>query len=263
MRIERKLILSKVVYLVLIVLIGSFAIQYLNVMSEKLRFLEIADGLNASFLEMRLSEKNYFLYNDNTAINEIEDKISQTMDIISSVREDIVPVIGQQSYEELSQGIKEYSEAVSQDSANHNRDQQTADRIREAGRKLKDTSNKITRIERANVSNIINRSKTLPFLSFFAVFVLAVMISRSFSGKILKPIKQIERLAKSISAGNFKKIEAPMPKDEFGPVNKAINSMSEELEQREEEIIQSKKPASLGVPVAGVAHELNNPVNNI
>jgi signal transduction histidine kinase len=39
--------------------------------------------------------------------------------------------------------------------------------------------------------------------------------------------------------------------------------MSEELKNREDQIIQSKKLASLGILVAGVAHELNNPLNNI
>jgi signal transduction histidine kinase len=39
--------------------------------------------------------------------------------------------------------------------------------------------------------------------------------------------------------------------------------MSEELSHREEEIIQSKKLASLGILTAGVAHELTNPLNNI
>jgi signal transduction histidine kinase len=43
----------------------------------------------------------------------------------------------------------------------------------------------------------------------------------------------------------------------------AINSMSEELAHREEQIIQSKKLASLGILTAGVAHEITNPLNNI
>jgi signal transduction histidine kinase len=39
--------------------------------------------------------------------------------------------------------------------------------------------------------------------------------------------------------------------------------MSDELRYREEQIIQSKKLASLGILTAGVAHELTNPLNNI
>ena len=64
MKIERKIILLNAIYLVLIVIIGGSAIQSLNSVSSKQRFLEIADDLNTSFLEMRLSEKNYFLFNN-------------------------------------------------------------------------------------------------------------------------------------------------------------------------------------------------------
>ena len=263
MKIERKIILSNAVYLVLILIIGGFAIQSLNSVSDRQRFLEIADDLNTSFLTMRLSEKNYFLFNDNAALRDIQNSISQTSDALDSVQGDIVPVIGDRSYQDLRSGLNDYSAAVNQAAVNNARDQQTADSIREKGRKLEATSNEITRLERTRVSEIITRSKWLLFLSFFAVLVAALIASRSFSRKILGPIKQIERLARSISAGNFKKIETPMPKDEFGQVINAINSMSEELEQREEELIQSKKLASIGVLVAGVAHELNNPVNNI
>jgi len=53
MKIENKLILSNVMNGAFIILIGFFAIQNMNLVLTKLRFVEIADDLNASFLEMR------------------------------------------------------------------------------------------------------------------------------------------------------------------------------------------------------------------
>jgi len=91
----------------------------------------------------------------------------------------------------------------------------------------------------------------------------AVIISYYISNNILRSLRQIERAANSISKGNFQRIEGVRLDDECGSVIEAINSMSEELRNREEQIIQSKKLASLGVLTAGVAHELTNPLNNI
>ena len=88
-------------------------------------------------------------------------------------------------------------------------------------------------------------------------------MSHFVSQKILRSLRAIERLARSISEGNFNKIEGAIPGDEFGSVMAAINSMSEELAHREEALIQSKKLASLGILTAGVAHEIRNPLNNI
>ncbi len=65
-------------------------------MLTKLRFVEIADDLNASFLEMRLSEKNYFLYHDKKALADIQEKIASTMTTIETEKDDIIRAIGEE-----------------------------------------------------------------------------------------------------------------------------------------------------------------------
>jgi two-component system NtrC family sensor kinase len=136
-------------------------------------------------------------------------------------------------------------------------------KLRAAGKKLREFSDDITHLERSRVNNIILTSKNILFYSFAAFFLLAIIGSHFISQKILGSLREIERLAVSISGGNFEKIEGIRSKDELGSVIAAINSMSEELKTREEQLIQSKKLASLGVLTAGVTHELTNPVNNI
>jgi two-component system NtrC family sensor kinase len=43
----------------------------------------------------------------------------------------------------------------------------------------------------------------------------------------------------------------------------AFNRMVAELERRQDQLVQGKKMSSLGVLTAGIAHQLNNPLNNI
>lgn len=263
MKIENKIILSNIFNITLILLTGFFAMQNLNLMLTKLRFVEIADDLNASFLEMRLSEKNYFLYRDDSALLEIKEKIDITLHSLDLMRKDIIKAVGEKNFETLQSYLRSYSGVVDAVRGDQNRRAGFEAEFRAEGKKLREFSNAMTKLERAGVNNIIANSKNFLFASFWAIVLCAIVVGHFISQKILRSLRDIERLANSISRGNFSKIEGDVPKDEFGSLISAVNSMSEELRNREEELIQSKKLASLGILTAGVAHELTNPLNNI
>ena len=263
MKIENKIVLSNVINASFIILIGFFAFQNMNLVLTKLRFVEIADDLNASFLEMRLSEKNYFLYKDKKALPAIQNNIERTMATIQGVREDITRAIGETDLKRLEEHLRSYRAVVDEALRGNAGDARLESRLRAEGKKLKEFSDSITHLERKRVNDIILSSKNILIFSFWAILVFALLISHFISQKIVRSLRKIERLTKSISEGNFHKIEGLRSKDELGSVITAINSMSEELAHREEQIIQSKKLASLGILTAGVAHEITNPLNNI
>jgi len=263
MKIENKLILSNIINGTFIILIGFFAFQNMNLVLTKLRFVEIADDMNASFLEMRLSEKNYFLYHDRIALKEIRDKIAYTMKTLNAAKNDIIPAIGETDLKTLEAYLNAYSDVIAETRIRSLQNTDLEARIRASGKKLKEFSDSITQLERKRVNDIILSSKRILIFSFWAILVTALLISHFISQKIVRSLRAIERLTKSISEGNFNRIEGFRTRDELGTVITAINSMSEELAHREEQIIQSKKLASLGILTAGVAHEITNPVNNI
>ena len=263
MKTENRITLSNIFNIGLIVLVGLFALQNLNLMLTKLRFVEIADDLNASFLEMRLSEKNYFLYHDGMALTEITDKIDTTILAIDHAHKDIVNAIGENNLQALRTYLKNYAEVVDEIRKNTGADAELEAKFRTEGKKLREFSNTITKLERAGVNLIISNSKNILFVSFGVIVVTAVMVSHFVSQRIVRSLRKIENLAKTISQGNFSTIDGEIPPDEFGSLMTAINAMSQELRNREEELIQSKKLASLGILTAGVAHELTNPLNNI
>jgi two-component system NtrC family sensor kinase len=263
MKIENKLILSNVMNGAFIILIGFFAIQNMNLVLTKLRFVEIADDLNASFLEMRIAEKNYFLYRDQKALDEIRQKIDLARKTIDDERLNIVPAIGEQDLRKLESYLKVYTGHVMlmRSSRSWEADRETD--LRASGKRLKEYSDSITKLERQRVNTIILNSKRILIFSFWAILASALLMGHFISQKILRSLREIEKLTRSIAEGNFNKIEGFQSRDELGAVITAINSMSEELSHREEQLIQAKKLASLGVLTAGVAHELTNPLNNI
>ncbi|MGD0885971.1 MAG: ATP-binding protein [Thermodesulfovibrionales bacterium] len=262
-KIERKIILSDVFNVVLIALIGLFAFQNLNLVLTKLRFVEIADDLNASFLETRISEKNYFLYKDEAALAAIKEKMDTTMASLDAVANDITRAVGKVNLDQLKSHIEGYLAVLEEVKRSKTPDIELELRLRAEGKSLKEFSEAITRLERERVNDIISSSKKVLFYSFWAIFLSAIVVSHFISDKIVRSLREIEKLAKSISEGTYSKIEGITAKDELGSVIRVINSMSEELRDREEELVQSKKLASLGILTAGVAHELTNPVNNI
>ena len=101
MKIEHKIIISNVFNVALILLTGLFAIQNMNNVLTKLRFVEIADDLNASLLEMRISEKNYFLYGDAGTLLEIKDKIKSASLALDDEKKDIVRAVGSGSLSQM------------------------------------------------------------------------------------------------------------------------------------------------------------------
>ncbi|MGA2193359.1 MAG: ATP-binding protein [Nitrospirota bacterium] len=263
MKIEQRIIISNVFNVGLMVLIGVLAYQALNLMLTKLRFVEIADDLNASFLEMRLSEKNFFLYKDPKALSDIKEKIKAAQATVYLERYDIARAVGQGNLGRMSRNIGDYSKAIDEAMKSCPPGGTCEAALRARGKDLREFSETITRLERARVGDIISASKTAMLFFLIVIILSAIAVSHKVSQDIVRSLRKIEGLAKSIAGGNFHQIEKAESDDELDSVIEAVNSMSAELKNREEELLQSKKLASMGILTAGVAHEITNPVNNI
>jgi two-component system, NtrC family, sensor kinase len=263
MKIVYKIHVTNLFAIVLIVLVAFFSYQNLNLVLTKLRFIEIADDLNASFLEMRLNEKNYFLYNDKTALVELRKKLADSLNVMDSVKEDIIRATGENNFAKLKSSLNEYWQILNTIDINQPVNSGMQSNIREAGQKLREFSSHITSLERQKTNKIIAGSKKGLFTSLCFILLSAITVSYLFFFNILKSLKKIKKVARSISDARYYEVEKDIPRDEIGSVLKAINFMSKELQNREEQIIQSKKLASIGILTAGVAHELGNPLNNI
>ncbi len=263
MKIVHKIHVINISAIILIVMVAFFSYQNLNLVLTKLRFMEIADDLNASFLEMRLSEKNLFLYHDDAALLELRKMLSNSLNIMDSVKDNIIRATGKNNFAQLKSSFADYLHAVQKIKKNSPVDIDIQNKVREAGQKLREFSSRITRLERNKTNEIIAKSKNGLFTSLCLILLSAIGVSYLFFFNIFRSLKKIKKVARSISKGQYREIDTDIPRDEIGSVLEAINFMSKELENREEQIIQSKKLASIGILTAGVAHELGNPLNNI
>jgi len=263
MKLVHKITLGNALGIISIILIAVFSYHEFDLVLAKLRFVEIADSLDASFLRMRLSEKNYLLYKDPSELLSIKDEIKESHLKVESLSPDIIKAIGEQNWKQLKSYLSQYEQEVEELEGNVKAAPDVQMNVRESGRRLRLFSENMISLERKTINKILSASKKTLLAFFCFIIFAAITSSYLFFSKIFKNLRRIEKTACAISEGNFMKIGGTIQDNELGSVMKAMDTMCEELETRHEQLIQSKKLASLGILTSGVAHELGNPLNNI
>ncbi len=102
--------------------------------------------------------------------------------------------------------------------------------------------------------------------------VIAIVVAVSTSRVIVSPLQTLTKVANKVTQeGNFDLQASVTTQDEVGTLADSLNQLikqvkhllAEQKAQTQARLIQSEKLSSLGRMIAGVAHEINNPVNFI
>jgi two-component system, NtrC family, sensor kinase len=146
--------------------------------------------------------------------------------------------------------------------------------LRKTGENILVMSKELDRNAREHVDKTIWMSQLAIFIFFPLFFITGIGTIFFFNRDVVKRLKRLTLIVEKTGKGNFAKVTFTPGhwghNDEVSTLIKKFNEMEErlaqgeeELEKKNRELFQSKKLAAIGTLASGVAHELNNPLNNI
>ena len=118
--------------------------------------------------------------------------------------------------------------------------------------------------EKEALARILRAWEWGPLVLLGALLLLFAIIAMSFGRALVRPIRKFQRYTRRIAAGDFSLIPPTRPyRDEFSELALAVNRMLAELQSHQDRCVRAGKLAAVGTITSGIAHELNNPLNNI
>jgi signal transduction histidine kinase len=235
---------------------------------DKIRIIESFYELNQDVLEIRRYEKNYLLFNDK------KDLLS-ALDYVDKVRAAIVGVkaVLPGNHDELQSfygnelgGYEALAHKLMDLELPQRTKKLTESALRKQGQDLTRVIFAMDARARHQVEReVANYQKSAILILALAVTLGAVLIVYMIRS-IMRPLTAIREASARIMQGEMNSIpmgdEIRCSVEGIELVN-SLNLMLKALNAKQFQLVQSEKLAAIGKVTAGIAHEINNPLNNI
>ncbi len=235
---------------------------------EKLEAVELSYSLNAIILEVRRYEKNFLLYGKGEALEENQNLLASSLQTVDTIIERVSRFKVHPMLINLKTMLLEYQASVlemakefqQKGTINHGA---LVERLRLQGQEMTRQSEELVSFEHLQIRSILNDLVEQLVIWSVVAITIGIFMPIIMSFKIFRPLGIVKAATEDIAQGHFRKIQVLDTRDEMQQVMEAFNTMVGELERRQDQLVQSQKLSSIGTLTAGIAHQLNNPLNNI
>ncbi len=135
--------------------------------------------------------------------------------------------------------------------------------VRELGREITGIAERLSAVEGENIQEIVRSGRRRIVVLVVAFLVGTALIARMVWETAMRPLHELEAGMRRIAAGELRLLPVGAGGGEIESMNAAFNRMIGEIFEHREEVMRSERLASLGTMLAGIAHELNNPLSNV
>lgn len=253
--------LSFIAFLTILYYRNIFALE------KNLITVESYDDLLSDVLELRRYEKNFIYTGDVKSLRQNALYLTRVERLTDKLADSIVHLIGRPGFEAFQKVLYRYKSTMQSygDPSKVQSVQIDQNDIRDEGKELVGFAQKMIRLNRQRIQKNLANTLGIP-LAFVGIFIGVVIVLFQFVNRgILKPLAVVQSATQQVAKGSFEPILSDKTKgrDEISALIEAFNKMADEIRSGQEQLLQSRKMASIGTLTSGIAHELNNPLNNI
>jgi len=235
---------------------------------------EFLDKVSTYVLEVehaRRHEKNYLLYGTG-----LENALTQVQAAHKQLRGSstaVIDLVGTRAFERMENNLESYGHMLerlaalakrqSPGASEAEREEAERDLRRRGAQAVADATDLIDR-ERLHLRTAIRTSWIIAANLLLFISLGMILAIYALTRQVADPLRRFVGYLERIANGDFSLIlPARRYRDEFSRLAVAINRMLFRLKERETQLVRTSRMAAVGTLTAGIAHELNNPLNNI